>query len=321
MSEHPALALYQYSLALRSPLNLGPTTLGTREGLLVQVGTGWGEIAPLPGFSTEGLQEAIQDAMEALRTLAARREPNPRHSSVRFGLDCARLPWPPPQASSAPSYALLAGDADAWLERTDPWISQLPHKVKIKVGRQNPASELALIRRVCTARPDLTLVLDANGAWSRAQAVAFCSALTSVSIAYLEDPCDKLQDIEAVARATGMPVALDRSIAAGQDWRPFPGLVAVVVKPMLIGSIAHNERLANRALAAGLAVVVSSSFESGVGLTHLRALASKWSPSEHPGLDTRRYFDNDVLTPNGLPDLSRLQCLWCDPPTAVDETF
>jgi O-succinylbenzoate synthase len=313
MSEHPAVALYHYGLALRRPLNLGPITLGTREGLLVQVGTGWGDIAPLPGFSTEGLQDAIEDATTALRTLAAGGQPSPRHSSVRFGLDCARLPWPPPQAPSAPSYALLAGDVDAWLERGDPWVDQLPNKVKIKVGRQNPESELALIGHLCAARPDLTLVLDANGAWSRAQAIAFCSALASGSIAYLEDPCETLEDIRAVAVATGMPVALDWWVAQGRDWQPFPGLVAVVVKPMLMGAIAHTQRLVDRALDAGLSVVVSSAFESGVGLTHLRALASKWSPEEPPGLDTRRYFEEDVLTPDGLPDLSRLRCLWRSP--------
>ncbi len=65
--------LYRYHLPLSEPLQLKGTTLRHREGLLVELASdggavGWGEAAPLPGFSRENLDEAA----EQLRDLATR---------------------------------------------------------------------------------------------------------------------------------------------------------------------------------------------------------------------------------------------------------
>jgi len=310
MRKSTPLALYRYALPLRHPLTFGEHRLRVREGLLVCIGAGWGDIAPLPGFSNESLDEAIPDAIQALRALADGVEPHPRHPSVQFGLACARRPWPPLVAPPVQTCGLLAGDPQAWLDRIDPWTRTLPDKVKIKVARHPPVTELALIRHVCEARPGVQLVLDANGAWSRVEATTFCRELPMDRIAYLEDPCDALIDIEAVSHATGVPVALDQTLSRGLSWAPFPGLVALVVKPTLIGAMATHRRLIARALDAGLSVVVSSSFESDVGLAHLFALAAEWSPDEHAGLDTARYFQSHACLPSGQPDVSRLELLW-----------
>src|SRR5215210_9539023 len=55
--------LYRYSLPFSQPLKLEGTTLYRREGLLLRLAgddgsEGWGETAPLPGFSMESLVEA-----------------------------------------------------------------------------------------------------------------------------------------------------------------------------------------------------------------------------------------------------------------------
>ncbi len=57
--------LYRYHLSLSEPLQLKETTLHRREGLLVELtgdggAAGWGETAPLPGFSREGPEEAAE---------------------------------------------------------------------------------------------------------------------------------------------------------------------------------------------------------------------------------------------------------------------
>ena len=64
--------LYRYSLPFSRPLTLGGITLFQREGVLLRLSgddgsEGWGETAPLPGFSVEGLV----DATTQLRRLAA----------------------------------------------------------------------------------------------------------------------------------------------------------------------------------------------------------------------------------------------------------
>src|SRR5918995_1204015 len=64
--------LYRYGLPFSRPLTLGSITRFQREGLLLKLSgddgsEGWGETAPLPGFSVEGLV----DATAQLRRLAA----------------------------------------------------------------------------------------------------------------------------------------------------------------------------------------------------------------------------------------------------------
>ena len=58
------LALYRYQLPFTQPLTFHGKVEVAREGLLVRINDGWGEIAPLPGFSRETLAEAQTDAPE-----------------------------------------------------------------------------------------------------------------------------------------------------------------------------------------------------------------------------------------------------------------
>ncbi len=64
--------LYRYHLPLSEPLQSKGTTLRHREGLLVELAgdggaVGWGEAAPLPGFSRENPDEAAEQAMIGTR--------------------------------------------------------------------------------------------------------------------------------------------------------------------------------------------------------------------------------------------------------------
>jgi len=189
-------------------------------------------------------------------------------------------------------------------------MSGLPGRVKLKVAREDPAVELELVRAIRAGRPEVDVVLDANGRWDRDEALSFCRALGPAQALYVEDPCEDLADIEAVARATGVAVALDAWMGTGRPWTAFEGLHSVVFKPTLIGALADCERIVARAGAMGVQVVLSSSFESEVGVRHLAQLAAHWAPDVPAGLDTLRYFDDAVLDVDGEPDRSKLDRLW-----------
>ena len=64
------LALYRYQLPFTQPLTFHGKVEVAREGLLVRVDKGWGEIAPLPGFSRESLAEAQAESLACLAQLA-----------------------------------------------------------------------------------------------------------------------------------------------------------------------------------------------------------------------------------------------------------
>ena len=63
--ETKSFNLYRYSIPVDSQLILRGRFLKRREGLIVRVACsrdGWGEIAPLPGFSEETLDQAQEQA-------------------------------------------------------------------------------------------------------------------------------------------------------------------------------------------------------------------------------------------------------------------
>ncbi|MCA9170907.1 MAG: hypothetical protein KDB23_24700, partial [Planctomycetales bacterium] len=156
--------LFRYTVPLRQPLKLRHTTLSTRTGLLLlqttKDGDGWGEAAPLPGFSRESIDEVIA---------AARAGQWSRYASLQFAYKSLLRPTHP---VSIPLNALLT-DGDLPLNAAHapqlPVLDSWPHRaVKLKVGRAGMLEqEIQLVRKVRQQlRADQTLRLDANRAWS-----------------------------------------------------------------------------------------------------------------------------------------------------------
>ncbi|MDU4093269.1 MAG: o-succinylbenzoate synthase, partial [Pantoea sp.] len=86
--------LWRYAIPMESGVLLRDRRLTQREGLLVMLQQhdrqGWGEIAPLPGFSGETLEQAQQACESWLsQWLAAQPVAESLLPSVAFGLSCA----------------------------------------------------------------------------------------------------------------------------------------------------------------------------------------------------------------------------------------
>ena len=305
------LALYRYSLPFRQPLMFKGQRLVSREGLLVTINGQWGEIAPLPGFSTETLAEAEAESLACLAALNRGEKVSPTLPSVQFGFDCAQRAWPLNLHASLPPYPLLQGEPAALIQSlsaTD-WQASPLSRLKLKVARYGMKEELALIEQLATRLPTTKLILDANGGWTREEAQRFCERLPLAQIDYLEEPCAAFADTIAVAEATGVSIALDETLTCGEEWYCHPQLKTLVIKPTLIGSLSACEALVQRAQADNLRVVISSSFESDLGLGMLSRLASEWAPTEPPGLDTGHWLTERVTTAMGEVMTENLHCL------------
>ncbi|MCS2610998.1 o-succinylbenzoate synthase [Halomonas dongshanensis] len=290
------LALYRYALPLRSPLVLAGQRLEHREGLLVEINGRWGEIAPLPGFSRESLAAAETECRRCLDQLAALGHCKPTLPSVAFGLDCAQRQWPPSAHPLVKPYPLWQGTPQELIERLSTIEPGSLSRLKLKVARYPLDDEYRLIQTLATHLPPGALVLDANRGWSKSQALAFCSRLPEGLVAYIEEPCETFAASLAVASATGLSLGLDETLARNEPWHAHPRVGALIIKPTLIGTLARCEALVAKARLHGMAIVVSSSFESDVGLGHLARLAAEWAPDIAPGLDTRHHLVGGLLS-------------------------
>ena len=139
-------------------------------------------------------------------------------------------------------------------------------------------------------RPDQSLRLDANQAWSLGDAVRFGRGCRGIDIAYIEEPVADPNECESFFEQTGLPYAFDETVIEKRIPNS-PNLAALVVKPTLIGGVQKIKSLRR----FGVPLVFSSAFESHVGLGAIARLGSEISPGMPMGLETHRWLLNKFL--------------------------
>lgn len=325
--------LFRYAVPLRAPLRLGGTVLPARAGLLLRLedaagAVGWGEAAPLPGFSQETLEEASA-ALSALKAcfqeiplpeapldpegaLAAWLDARSLPASARFAVESAcwhlaagrrGLAMPAVFASEPRKIirlnGLLVGTTEEILAGARQLRAEGYPAAKLKVGRRPVAEDVARVRAVADALgAAIPLRLDANRAWTFAEAAAFAEAIADTAIAYIEEPlADATRLPEFAARHT-LPLALDESLKTltPDDLPERAYARALVLKPTILGGLVPALRLARRAEALGMTPVLSAAIEGGVATRALLGLATLL-PDVPAGLDTYHRLADDVLAP------------------------
>ncbi len=231
--------------------------LPNRKGLIVQCGENFGEIAPLPYFSKETFDEAKEEALLWLKTDRA-----PKLASVCFGIFCASKPL---RSVHLPLCAL--GFKEGF------------ETVKLKLKHFSLKEAIAYVKPYIGK---VNLRLDCNRAWNLDEALFFASHFLQSDFEYLEEPLKSEEELIEFSKRTHFPIALDESIHV--DWNQIPSLRAIVVKPTILGSIPK--------VPTRLKLILSSSYESGLGLVHIANLCRYPYPI---GLDT--VFEQDLIHP------------------------
>jgi O-succinylbenzoate synthase len=304
----------------------------TRSGIIARLedengAFGWGEIAPLPGFSDESLEQAESQLRELRSSL--RGYPVPEnldelsggfdrwlgqyqlYPSVRFGVEMAILNLTASDrsvllvdvmADDHPNEilinAMLAGTADEIIQGVKKRLELGYRVMKLKVGRQEMARDIKLLHQICdVVSDDVAIRLDANRAWSYNDAKVFAEAMQNCNVEYVEEPLENSGEIGRLIRETEMPVALDETmVGLSPEWfLASSGIRAIVLKPMLIGGFEIAMKFARKAIRSNLKAVISSSYESGIGLSGLAHLAGAFNrPETAHGLDTLNWFSDDL---------------------------
>ncbi|QUM80193.1 o-succinylbenzoate synthase [Moritella sp. 5] len=194
---------------------------------------------------------------------------------------------------------------------------------KLKIATQPTAKGAChdgeIARQLLQRYPQLRLRLDANRRWNLVNALAFAEQLPAAlrqRIDFIEEPCHHSSDSYLFTRETGIAIAWDESLRDACKNRRGRGdveflkstvaechasdtasIAAIVIKPMLAGTIHHCRHLIELAYQLGLTVVISSSLESSFGLLQLARLSQWLTPDTTPGLDTLHVFKQQVAIP------------------------
>lgn len=204
---------------------------------------------------------------------------------------------------------------------------------KLKLAVSPAARDLgADLERVAALRSAIggagRIRLDANEAWTRAEAEAALARLVPFDVDLLEQPVAR-RDLEALAflaRTSPIPIAADEALLDGGLEACLSRRIAdcFVVKPALLGGIEGTISLARRAEARGIRLVYSNLIEGSVGRAAALALASglaRAGADEVHGLGTAPLLAVDFepaplssparLTPSAGPGLgARIEPCW-----------
>lgn len=325
----PSIEIYRYSLPLVRPLRLKDHVLNERQGLILKFcgrkgNIGYGDIAPLPGYSLETLDEAQEAAITWAR-FALGRTPQTTVErdkmlhvlamtpSVMFSTECATLSLAYDAGAILPEglfssvrrdvsvNALITGQLDDAVETAHALREKKYRTIKLKVGRQSLENDIETVRQVRRALgDDITLRLDANRAWDFDTALRFARGVAECAIEFIEEPLAIPTRLQQFSKRSGLPIALDESAREDIDSPDFfsenQWAEAVILKPSLLGGIRLTMDWAAQALQHGLKPIISSCFESGLGLIALAHLAAAITEDDIPvGLDTYSWLGADIL--------------------------
>ncbi|MEO7754051.1 MAG: o-succinylbenzoate synthase [Terracoccus sp.] len=254
----------------------------TREAVLFEGPSGWGEFAPFVEYAD----------VEAARWLAA-------------GIEAAHAGWPVPVRAHVPVNATVPAvapdEVEAVLARFDGCTTA---KVKVAEAGQTLGDDLDRVAAVRAAMGTSARIrVDANGGWDREAALAAIGRLAAYDLEYVEQPCATVEDLAwlrtALARAgVDVPIAADESIRRAEDPLRVAALGAadlVVVKVAPLGGVSRALEIVD---ACGLPAVVSSALDTSVGIAAGVALAAALPALDHAcGLGTVGLFATDVADP------------------------
>jgi len=281
---------WRCALAMPSKLALKHHSLSNRQVLLLRLcderGEHWTEAAPLPGWSTDSLNDN-ETALAQLKDKTPQQALKlnlPQALSTAMGL----LTFPNTNKQSKPveSNYLLLNHADL----TEAALHS--RTVKIKVGQLDIEQDIQRISVLLKQLPTTVKIrLDSNQSWGYNEIEQLNKNFSHESrIDYIEEPLLPELNYQQWSQYSELAFAHDERLAC-KTFIPDPLCKALVVKPTILGwqrtldchqwALQHNKE-----------VILSSSFESALGLNLLNNLALHWLQTNPQGLATEAFFDN-----------------------------
>jgi O-succinylbenzoate synthase len=261
--------------------------------------SGWGEIAPLPKWSQETLEEAIwqlQQKNEEIKnvnwemsTLFHELLLLKLFPSVLFGLESALLSLLNPfKACWISTSTLLMGSKDKILR-----MAQLKHNqgfvsAKIKVNQLSFSDAFEVINQL---KDKFYLRIDVNKAWKTEESLKFFSQFALDAFDYVEEPFENALDLFQFTH----PLAIDESYPNDLTLNQLENLLtlkAIIYKPTIQGGMTNCLGLEKWASSRNIALVLSSSFESDIGLGYVALLSQRLSLKSPVGIGTFSYLTN-----------------------------
>lgn len=305
------IRIYGFDVPLLSPVVLGGQSVATRNGFIIQAvssdgHSGFGEVSPLAGVHSETLKKARYDHDVCCRELKGQDLPDDAISllvwcerfepffkscsSTRFGLESALFSLAAARKGcclatflgyKGKEDVLCAGFLQGSVREVVDAGMRLNADgfgtVTLKVGGKNiplEAQKVVELKRVLD--PRVRIRINVNTAWALKEALLFVRGIGNDRIEFLEEPLTDYQEWHSFFQQTDIPIAADEHLhdLSELELAPAAGVKYMVIRPALLGGVSQVIRLLSLAREQGMRAVISSCFESGMGLKILANFAA-----------------------------------------------
>lgn len=292
---------------------------------------GWGEAAPLVKLSMDDRPDfewVLQKMLEHMGKVAwSQNEDEGLRQlqylipvdlpSIRFGLETAIFDLLNGGQKKILGNDFFEGNRTIpingliWMGEKDFMLDQIKEKleqgfdcIKIKIGAIDFHQELDLLSyiRARFSKDQITLRVDANGAFSAKDALSKLKQLADFDLHSIEQPivAGNWEDMKLLCKATPLPIALDEELIGVKNKAELLDAIQpqhIILKPTLLGGILETKEWIKLAEERNIGWWMTSALESNIGLNAIAQLADSMGATIPQGLGTGKLYENNLHSP------------------------
>ena len=295
---------------------------------------GWGEAAPLPKLSIDQ-EHSVKSELERLCNIHhgldlymsghailtwVQENIAEEFPSIRFAFETALLDLMYggrrkifetaffEEEKSIPINGLIwMGKKEFMLAQIDQKLSEGFDCIKMKIGAIDFDQECELLEyiRKQYSSKQITIRVDANGAFKKEEAMDKLSRLAAFDLHSIEQPIQKGQEaaMGALCASSPLPIALDEELIGIHSKGAKLALLEairpqyIILKPTLLGGIQSSRDWIDIAESLEIGWWVTSALESNIGLNAIAQFTATYDVHMPQGLGTGQLYHNNIESP------------------------
>ena len=285
--------------------------------------TGIGECAPLPDLSIESLKRMsakLLQVCEEIGYFSQFPEDLQTWPSIRFGLETALLDLKNGGHQILFPSAFTRGEEGIpingliWMGAPEFMKQQIRSKleagfrcIKMKIGALDFETEFELLKTIRSefSPEEITLRVDANGAYSLKIALENLKRLSDLQIHSIEQPIEAghWAEMAELCRKSPVPIGLDEELTGISSRTEMQKMMEtirpdyLILKPSLHGGFAGCEKWIEQAAKYRTGWWITSALESNIGLNAIAQWTFQLNATAEQGLGTGQLFTNNFDSP------------------------
>ena len=296
--------------------------------------TGIGECSPLPGLSIESPEQVevlLAEICADPKKYIQQEDLLTEISSVRFAFETALIDlrnggkrilfdskFSRGEQGIPINGLIWMGELEFMKQQVQEKLDAGFHCIKLKIGAVDFQEELSLLKAIRNkfSNDDVTLRVDANGAFRLDEASSKLKELAKLGIHSIEQPIAAAQwgEMAQLCKDTVLPIALDEELIGINSIPEKKKMLDaihphyLVLKPSLHGGLSGCDEWIQLAEERNIRWWITSYLESNLGLNAIAQWCFMKNVRMHQGLGTGQLFTNNISSPLEI----RGEELWFD---------